>query len=189
LPDEEPDDEQTAVRDDADDIHMELWAFRSPKLSIGEKDQPDGALGLLLLHHRGGEAGQGQGQVRVGGAAATEEVRVAGPQEPEVVVDVEQPQQNSHGGMATQGEDMVAAGDCAGNAATVVDDAAGNKLGDAAPRSTRDMPLRPLERLIAVWLSFLSSDADQSHTDVNDNGEADAHDKQGPSKVDQSDEV
>jgi hypothetical protein len=82
--------------------------------------------------------------------------------------------------MAAQGEDMVAAGDCAGDAATVVDDAAGNKLGDAAPRSTRDMPLGPLERLIAAWLRFHSSDADHSHTDVNDNGEADANDKQGP---------
>jgi hypothetical protein len=86
LPDEEPNDERPAVRDD---IQMELWAFRSPKLSTGEKDQPDGALG-----QRGGEAGQ---VIRVGGAAATEEAQVAAPQEPEVVV-VEQPQQNSHGG-------------------------------------------------------------------------------------------
>jgi hypothetical protein len=161
-PDEEPpnDERRPAVRDAAGDIQMELWAFRSPKLSIGEKDQPDGALGLLLLHYRGGEAGQ---QDRDGGAAAAaaaaEEVQqVAGPQEPEVVVDVEQPQQSSHDAMVTQGEDTVAGAD----AATVVDDAAG-ELGQATQRSTPDLPLRPLERLIAVWLMFHSCYAQHPH--------------------------
>lgn len=40
----------------ADVVNMELWAFRSRKLNIGETaGHPDGALGLLLLHHREGE--------------------------------------------------------------------------------------------------------------------------------------
>jgi hypothetical protein len=109
LLDEEPNIEEPVVRD-ADDVQMELWVFRLAKLMLRERDDPDGVLGLLLLRHRGGEAGH----ARVGGAAAAEEGQVVAPQEV-----IEQAQHNCHG-TATQGEDMgaheVVVMDCVGDA-------------------------------------------------------------------------
>jgi hypothetical protein len=51
-------DHQAAERCAVDAVHIELWTFRSRKLPAVETGHQDGALGLVLLHHREGEDSQ-----------------------------------------------------------------------------------------------------------------------------------
>lgn len=57
-----------------DDVRIELWAFRSLKLKLGITDQPDGALGLVILHYHENDAAPAHVDV---GHAASEEVQGA----------------------------------------------------------------------------------------------------------------
>ncbi|KAF8688358.1 hypothetical protein HU200_042320 [Digitaria exilis] len=84
-------------QDAADDaIHIELWAFRSPEVRTAQEGLPrghhqHGALGLLLLHRRDGEA------AALGGAGAEDAQGDAG--------DQPQQQNHRHGGAAAEGDD------------------------------------------------------------------------------------
>ncbi|KAI5003937.1 hypothetical protein ZWY2020_031180 [Hordeum vulgare] len=45
-----------AKEEDLEPAMVELWAFRSPALTVGVSGQPCGALGLVIVHYRQGDA-------------------------------------------------------------------------------------------------------------------------------------
>ncbi|KAL6624729.1 hypothetical protein ACP70R_032050 [Stipagrostis hirtigluma subsp. patula] len=150
-PDEEPDGDRLE-RDDDDPVRIQLWAFRSRRLTRGENDHPDGKLGLVLLHYR--DEGEGAAQVDADDGAGAEELPEAGED-----AAVRDPIKRHGHDAATRDEGLRAhripaadgAGDVQEEGVAVVRVASGD-VGEAAPRARREPGLTPVEVFYAQSL-------------------------------------
>ncbi|KAJ1287512.1 hypothetical protein BS78_02G015600 [Paspalum vaginatum] len=151
----------------ADVVHIEVWAFRSPKLALGKRDHPRGSLGLLFLYRRGGED--------------------AAPEPDEAVEEIIEHEGHGEAAMPEQDDDEDMGGRAQDEAAAVADDdaqmvmadddvAAGESGAPAAPRSvTRDPRLTRVESFIGRYslpLLLLNNNDDKDEADVNDDSTA-----------------